>query len=99
MPISNTNCFKASVTDVRNPPPFSSAGPFALWTQTSWQIMTDVNWGFGTVGFGPKLQEFDDAFIRYFVPQDIQDANTLAYRDSVTTVLAVTDLELYLRFR
>lgn len=53
-----TVCMKASISGIDNPAAFLSAGPFALWTITTSGVMRDANWNFGTIGFGPEVQEF-----------------------------------------
>lgn len=56
---SNVLCYKSTLSStLTNPAAYSSAGPFSLWTQSSYGTVRDVNWGFASVGFGPKKIDF-----------------------------------------
>lgn len=59
--------------------------------------MRDVNWHFGTVGFGPVVKEFKQADPRYYARPT---ADRLAEdRSSISNViLASTDIEVRLEF-
>lgn len=60
--------------------------------------MSDSNWAFASLGFGPAASEFKDARVRYFVPRDVEVEDVLAPIEKSDYVLETTDLEFFLRF-
>lgn len=91
-------CYKAiDWTSVVNPPEFTTTASFQLWTETMDGQMRDVNWHFGTVGFGPVVKEFKQTDPRYFA-RPSADGLTEDRSSISNVILSSTVIEVRLEF-
>lgn len=102
--ISDSDCYKATISTINglsisNPFAYTSEGPFSLWTETTYEVMKDVNWAFASLGFGPAVNPFRKADARFFIPEakDDVEERELDTSGSISMVLEKSDLEFFVR--
>lgn len=63
--------------------------------------MRDVNWAFGSLGFGPIVKTFLQATAEFFIPEAADDGaeRLLDTGNLIDVVLDSTDLEFYMRIQ
>lgn len=88
----------ATISNIDNPAPFTTAATFTLWTQTSYGVMRDVCWNFASLGFGPAVANFATAKAQFFTPQKTSDYTELDTNARKKEILTKTDLEIMLQF-